>query len=416
MTKYEPVQVAQPSAVKTRKIPVPLTGREMGLSTKLEKPKGARRFCALASERVLEPSVASFLAEPEFLVYTPPIRSTNLRLMKCKRKFLLRVRLGLRRRGYYQSAFFAGRLYHHVLAGLMRKLKFAEVSEEARQLAFQQIVETREEAHPDTGLLPDGRAAEAIVDKIERDRDMAVAMAEVFHKRFEPIPAGMSPVTVEDQIYARVEGIPHIATARLDLLASEDPDPTCLWIVDSKTTSDEPSRVAAAMSFDLQPQHYRVVAMANFPDHSIVGVIHNIIKKPTIRYCPTTKDKSGFDSYIQRVFEWYTVRIRAAEAQAQAGHPDPEFPIRQSKVRFTPEVASDFMQLLREGSDNTKCRMSLDRFPRCSDNYECIGMGGSSCCEFLPLCRQTGTGNWDRMIGPPGSRRPFEQRDPKDPN
>lgn len=74
-----------------------------------------------------------------------------------------------------------------------------------------------------------------------------------------------------------------------------------LWLLETKTASQlNPENLALKLSFDFQNLFY-VTAMSQLLGEPIVGVLYNVIKKPTLRLAQ--KDGGDWSNYIERVRE-----------------------------------------------------------------------------------------------------------------
>jgi hypothetical protein len=108
------------------------------------------------------------------------------------------------------------------------------------------------------------------------------------------------------------------------------------------------------------------------------GAIVNLIRTPTIKYCPNTKDKGGFQCYIDRLRQWYI--------DENAKSPD-DSPLYQGTVRFSGSepVTQEFaLRLSRYVKEAASGNPNVNEFPRA---------GGSRCtnrfnkpCPYLGLC------------------------------
>lgn len=332
--------------------------------------------------------------------YRAPMRSTALRTFgECPRYYFYQYRLGLTRPSY-RSAFFLGALFH----------KFVEARTAGEdvpdpELIYANNIDTLVELADDIGLLPDGQAINDVLEQMHIDVFKAWAMANVLvgdDAIWPLIPKEHDIITVEQQITAKVDGIGLPITGRLDVVTRDERGD--LWIQDYKTTSYKPHDLAAAVSFDLQPDHYHLLALARYPDNRIAGVVHNIVMKPTIKYCPRTKDKGGAHSYLERVQEWYKERI------AKGGD---HMPLLRSKTLFgmNPRddvLRSDHYKQLRRATRSHNGQPHPRDYPKCCNMHRCIQKG--KVCQYIQLCRNDSLPAWM------GIMHKFEQVNPSDPD
>jgi hypothetical protein len=244
-------------------------------------------------------------------------------LDECPRKFLYRDRLGIRPVGY-QSALSLGSMFHKALQSYFLGGTAADRAQALDKMSQDYTNELTTRANP-VGLLPDGTDVLTVTREIDEDRYKALAMAETFihfHPfdldKWEILHSAPGVPVVELLLEAQVPGITQPIRSPCDL-ALVKKGTNEVWIVDHKTTSMAPKVRAAALSISTQARLYRLVLQHNLAawagisvDRSltegglqVVGAIHNIIKKPTIKYCPDTKDKGGFHKYVERMVEWY---------------------------------------------------------------------------------------------------------------
>jgi hypothetical protein len=163
-----------------------------------------------------------------------------------------------------------------------------------------------------------------------------------------------------------------------------------VWIVDFKTTSFDPRVRAIPTRISPQLALYRLslqchldawAAQGLMPQRTVVGSIHAIIKKPTIKLCG--KDEKNavewnctpFEAYIRRLVEWY----RGVEAENTSNPP-----IVQDSNRFTRPV------MTRElwGRLTRYCKMAaqppnFDTFYRAGESV-CLKFNRP--CPYMLLC------------------------------
>jgi hypothetical protein len=315
-----------------------------------------------------------------------PIRSSSMStLEECPRKFLYRDRLGLRPPGY-SSALSVGSLFHKALQTYFLGGNAQARSEAISAVALQTMTELRPHANQ-VGLLPDGTDFMTVCREIEEDEHKAEAMAEVFihfHPfdldKWEILKTPDGKPIVELLLEAHAPGITQPLRSPCDLALLKK-GTSEVWIVDHKTTSMSPKVRAMALQISTQAKLYRLVLQSNLDAWQqerllvgdalqVVGSIHNIIKKPTIKYCPDTKDKGGFHTYIARMIEWYKANDDS---------------MIQAFTRFSGPPCDDELLTRLHRIDGAASTMSpaLPTFFRAGD-YVCHTFNRP--CPYLPLC------------------------------
>lgn len=151
-----------------------------------------------------------------------------------------------------------------------------------------------------------------------------------------------------------------------------------VWIVDHKSCSERPSLRAAGLSYDGQTRCYRQLwdsyaATKGLPP--AVGMIHNIMQKPTIRL----KKNQSYEDYWLEVGKWY---------EAGMADKDGEAPMIQSWVRFNEPPLTENPETLAEiayAAEWAHKVPSLHNFPRC--RQQCVDPFKRP-CPYLPLCQK----------------------------
>lgn len=318
-----------------------------------------------------------------------PIRSSGIKDFEhCPRKFLYRYKLGICPRTY-QPALHTGQVFHLVLQSLFMGWTQEESLDAAKQYFHRfcnEILASADEA----GFTPSGKSVEGVVKSAEDDYHKARAMAFSFMSfkpfnwnEWELLYAPDDTPCVELLLEAKVKGIPVPIIAPCDL-ALRKKETNEVWIVDHKSTSAD--TLARARSVKISPQIalYRLVLQCHIDawaeEHKemkyhglrVVGSIHNIVKKPTIKYC---KKDANFEAYINRVIQWY--KDKHTE--------DPQHsPIFQSQTYFSePTLTKELWLRLRQQSRAARAAPLLDRFYRAGD-YACHEF--NSVCPYADLC------------------------------
>lgn len=364
-------------------IEAPPTANESGIVQLI--PRGSipvGRTASLVGERTKE------LFGQDVKVYEPPLHQSAVKTFnKCKRLYFWTQKLGLQRKGGYSAALNIGRWVHLALSH-----------------GAQPVHDDAAKVEP-----PSGVTAEEFKKTVDGDMYKALSIAEVLSSRYGELPPGFQAILVEENITARVR-VRHLEGSewshldqfiqiggKLDILAEEIATGD-LWIADHKTTTKPPVVLAKALSIDAQPIHYGLLAMAKYPDRRVVGCIHNIILKTTLKY-PNSKVKDDDPGkYQQRVNEWY-------EKQDMLGQSDPQaIPFVRSRTRFHKDFADEYLGVLRGIEHSTTPSADYHSYPKVFDNFVCIQF--KTPCPLLELCRAQ-PAQWQHLIA-----RRFEQKAP----
>jgi len=222
-------------------------------------------------------------------------------------------------------------------------------------------------------------------------------------------PSRYDMVDTEIPIRARIKGLRQDCKGRIDGLAY-DRNKGEFWLVEYKTTTADPPKFLAGYELDPQIRLYRVLATAALPQTPPVGVIVLVVQKPTIKYCPNSKDSpsnGGFPHYIKRIRDWWM----AKDAEGKA-------PIIRSKRRFRgPVLPPDFQCALAEVGRACTTSPDADRFFCQRTHYTCMGAHGNSPCEYYDLCHSDMTG-WPTLLTGPHAKfrqsfRDWEEKTPR---
>jgi len=338
--------------------------------------------------------VSTLKEEPK--VFYPTIRSTPLKVLdECRRKFMFEYRMGLKPRGSYSSPLGVGEIYHIIQACQLR----GENRSQAFRVASQFVAETHSnlvaKADPRTGYLPGGKPLESVVEQLERDHQVAKAMA-CYVWDYHPFNLqDFRVLSVERLIEVRIKGVKQPIRVKADLLLVRGEEPPYeVWIVDHKTTGLSPVLKTQVYPFDVQPRLYRLglhvwLNSKRSPldgplgkKATVAGCIHSVIQRPTIRL----KQSETFDDYLGRVADWY----KDKENESPGAPPYLRSQVRFHEALMTPEL----MARLKYGSRMSRIDLDPDVFWR--NESACVGVGKST-CPFLPLCR-TASVAWPNMI------------------
>lgn len=334
----------------------------------------------------------------------PALRQSSLScLMDCPRKFMFRHRFGLSV-PTHRSALSVGSLFHILMAGQYTGTPLSTLLADCGELITKDI-EALEKFAGVGGVLPGGVMVDSLARTFEQDLALARVLAEVFVAR-HPKPGHLKPIAVEAVVRMQQAGLPQPIEGTIDVVF-HDPVRNELWLADHKTTSISPLKRAAQAMLEVQPRLYRLLAQSLFPDIPVVGFLHNVILKPTIRFGQEDRSftetehvlKSGprkgqtemrreyegfprYENYLARCARWYNATDEYAHL-AEKWRDDP--PILQSSIRFAEPLMSDELRaILHEGSRASRAHCNLDHFYRRWTS--CLGKYGNSVCEYMGLC------------------------------
>jgi len=345
-------------------------------------------------KEVARPRTNGLLEDQQFptFVYKPYLHSSNIKLSReCERKFFFEQRLGLRRPGSLHLPFLRGRMYHLMAASLYEGDTVEEASSRVRGIALAEIRDTGKHVSS-TGRLYDGRSWEAVEKTAIDQCDQAIAAAAAYYKYHPPNTDRYQVVAIEEAADIRVKGVARIIRGRLDL-AIYDTEKDEIWIEDHKSSSKAPYHTAQAYKIDHQVNLYRLLALALFPDTPVVGMIHNVVQMPTIRF--SGKDQGVYANYLNRVEEWYEAKIVESSVPGQ----ETESPFFRHRYRFPSSfVSEDFIQELQRTSKMANCQADIDKFPKCGNAFTCTGFMESHICPFLSLCSNENKSSWKQQV------------------
>jgi hypothetical protein len=332
-------------------------------------------------------------------IYTPTIRSSPMK-MACRRKYLFRYRFGLSPRRY-EAALLVGRTYHEVMAGLLRNAPSIDedvfdnvVSDLMLQVeAWDRHLYAMELPN---GILPWGEQRERIVADARKDVALGIAMARWIWDRDQEWIRRYRTIAVEKMITVKLKGLRRPIRLRIDSLL-EEIETGEVWIQDHKTTSWDTLDKAKSLRWDVQPLLYRVGVDAwlqsvrkpvdtrprNVKIGPLVGFVHCIIKKPTIRL----RQNETFPDYLKRIRERYDDDLAVYRRAKGIGSGPPYL---RSHIRFDPgpAVTPDLWIQLREADAMAGARVDLARYNQTPDpDNNCVKFGRP--CPYLRLCQES---------------------------
>jgi len=310
-------------------------------------------------------------------------------LEHCPRKFMYLYKLGLHPREYV-SSLSLGRVFHLVLQALFSGESRDKALQAANKTLNKMSNEVLASADP-AGFTPSGKMVTSVLQTMEDDFHKARAMAVAFMdfvpfnwEEWEILETPDGLPCIELKLEAKVCGIsvPLVSPCDLALVKKSTGD---VWIIDHKTTSMKTMARARSVRISSQIALYRLVLQCHldawaesspeYPHYRVMGSIHNIVRKPTIKYCPKTKDKEGFNHYIERIHEWY--RDEHAKDEKNS-------PILQTATAFTsPTLSKELYLRLQQTARACRANSNLERFFRAGD-YACQTFNSE--CPFSGLC------------------------------
>jgi len=326
----------------------------------------------------------------------PLIRSTALQVLDhCPRKFLYEYKLGIHPRRY-ESALTVGSIVHKVLQSMFMGQPATEALATCQSVLAKEQHKLIDSAGP-SGFLPGGQSIEASIKRMQEDYHKAAAMALAFWQ-FEPFPFDQYDIlrtpdgdpVVEMILDCKIPGASRPVRTPCDL-ALVDRETGGIWIVDYKTTSLDPKLRAIPTRISAQLALYRLGLQVHLDKwdadsdtkRRVVGSIHAIIRKPTIKYCG--KD-ANFDAYLDRVVQWYK--------DSKAKNPDNP-PILLDANRFSgPTLTSELYGRLRQYCRAAWASPNISHFYRAGDSA-CLQY--NRVCPFMALCSSSPV-QWPSLI------------------
>jgi hypothetical protein len=311
------------------------------------------------------------------------------------------TRLGWFRESY-SGALTAGSVFHLFMEYIYRR-KSVEVATHFVTETSSQILADLAATLEERVTSPDGfgvAAVDSIIAGCRKDLALGLMLGTVFANNF-PLPPQHKVLGVEQQLEIALDefGIHTPLRGTLDAIVA--PADNRSLIHDHKTTGYSPTSRVEVAPFEVQTKLYRPLWNAFASKHGqppAIGVVHNVIKKPTIRQ----KKTETFDDYVARCFDQYDMK-------ALNDPYDP--PMLQSTVTFThPPLRDDkeLLTLLRERSHWHLRQMLLENFPRCGHYIKACSDFGKP-CPYAALCRVEDPAAWFDILMKEG----FKKRHPE---
>lgn len=311
------------------------------------------------------------------------IRSTNMSLgQACPRKYCFACRLGLLKKKYFDAkrAAHVGSFAHAAIAGMLcapdpATHPVVAAMEVDKLLAKEEEATTRTlggDAAGLAGMLPD--TDKALAD-LAKDSRVGLIMALFFRKQVPVLfdRARWEPLKVESKLTATLPtGVYKIRASligRIDCVMKNVQTGEA-WLMDHKTTGESPVLRALTFPFDKQARLYRLLWSICVPDVPLVGVIHNVILRPTIRL----KKNQTLEEYAKEVEEWYEARRVESDTPA----------VVSSQIRYTEDLLEhEFLEQLRRASRQATAPIDFDEFY--PNESTCLKFGKP--CQYLDICR-----------------------------
>lgn len=352
-------------------------------------------------------------------ILRPSIRQSSLKnLHTCRAKFLWENRLDLTNKAY-KAAPFIGVLFH-----LIHGMRYEGKDPHQIALAVQKEVETARalaEVHEEKQGGDPVKLSEAL-SSMEADIELAKVLSRKHWGEFPLDPDLYEVVVVEKEYSVKVPGITMPVEGRVDLLLRLKKGNGGLILVDHKTVSATPLEFRQTIAMDVQPKMYRflVEESGDFPGEKVIGIIHNVIQRPSCKWKPG----QILSEYLDEVEAWYdakddprgeidpmTGEVVRFKTGPRKGQPKPRWEWAKNAARFAhdPPIRSFFtplkgrhdsiplMSLFYEHAKASTTAPSLSNFwPTGAMTRACTSMYGSV-CPFLELCHAVQDGNLEEL-------------------
>lgn len=199
-------------------------------------------------------------------------------------------------------------------------------------------------------------SVDTLVADIEWEKALAEAMLAGYEEKYGTDEFMI--VETEQTIKTNINSTCQFA-GRVDMIIHDDASKKSVWVIEHKTTSSIDDRFFERLAIDTQVTGYIYLASQIYDN--VLGVIYNVIRKPSIRQ---TKSESKED-YFQRLKQDYLER--------------PEFYFaRQETVRNEAEL-KDFPEHVKTIA--REISFASTHYPRNTSRCNLYGK-----CIFRPLC------------------------------
>ncbi len=240
------------------------------------------------------------MAQPIQVFVPKGVRSSMISTERqCTRKFFWVYRLRLKPKSYVLSqALKAGDIYHHIMMPLYRD----DCSlEDAEKIAYDSVVAPSIEEFETAAEGDLTGDAQQSATNVQRAWEVARVMARLFWDQYPLDRDRYEVVDTEVPITAPMLGAPafSLGVQGTPDIIIRDLKENALWLPDHKTTGHKPTDAIVGRGYAWQTYMYSELVHHKYGEWPL-GFIYNFVQRPTIRYCPTTKDKGGFESYVER--------------------------------------------------------------------------------------------------------------------
>ena len=304
----------------------------------------------------------------------------------CKRKWLLKYRLGIELRGVQvKESATLGQIYHKFQQyGPGRE---AEVRAWVRDMQVALMARVDKEEDIDGSMV---RLANMLTDLYNK----AEAMAHVFWTRF-PQPAYLQATATEIDCSFSWNDLD--IGGRIDKILQHKED-NSYWIRDHKSTGRGLNTIFGGLAWSIQARLYRLLAFEYLKDEGklqdekqVRGFIMDGTVRPGIKLCRTDEKNAKTwncpveEAYLRRVKDWYKEQEEKGKESMKSKALIFIEPIWNSEL----VGALTMMQTLADGS------MSLECYPRDITRMAC--MQYETQCIYHDLC-ETNPNQWDQLF------------------
>lgn len=321
------------------------------------------------------------------------IRQSSIKVAyACKRKWLLKYRLGIALRGVQlKLAANLGQIYHKFQQFGPERIDDVKSWVQERQRGLMQLVDTGEDI--------DGSAMR-LANSMAELYHKAEVMARLFWERY-PLPEYLELVASEVDAYVRLNGRNGLLLAgRIDRILQNKQDGS-YWIRDHKSTGRTLDTIFGGLAWSIQARLYRILANQWLRDNRITtahvrGFIMDGIVMPGIKLCK--KDEKAATELGTTPEEAYLIRVRAwYSEQANLGK---DVMLSKALVFAEPIWNTEVLSFVRDMSnltfDSYETQEQMDsHFPRDVTRQACYQHGTK--CEYHDLC-ETSIENWDDLF------------------
>ncbi len=320
--------------------------------------------------------------------YSPNLHPSGAKYPNCLRAFFYAKRMGWVKPEFHE-ALNIGTVFHEAMA----RIRSGQTTDQACQSTYQRNMIELEALRKDYEDSHEGER-HPLHFKMEKAIAMGVMLASVWNNHY-PVPSTIQTLAIEQQLRITLGEVSEFLDGYL--MGTIDtafyyPRSERVWLEDHKTTSISPDERRRGLTFDIQTILYRALWDAAHPDQKAYGVIHNIIRKPTIRQRKQRQPET-LEDYVSRCFEWYEEKFLG----------DPQHPpMIQSMVAFTRPPLAEDAEIIRLLQRLCQChyvdRPVLSSFPRVGTSFGgCHGTYGKT-CPYMDLCEREDPAHWFNVL------------------